>query len=471
MPTETILHARWIIPIIPHGQVLQNHSLVMNDGLITAILPTPEARQLARMSHAREIELSKHALLPGLVNAHTHVAMNLLRGVADDLPLMTWLQEHIWPLENQLLADQFVFDGSKLACAELIRSGVTCFNDMYFFPAATLRATEEAGLRASIGLAVIDFPTPWGSGPDDYLRKGEALHEEWHIRYSERSALARSLQNELNLLDEWHGNPRMSFMLAPHAPYTVSDAPLLRVRELAAKLNIGIHMHVHETAQEVADAERQYGERPLARLDRLGLLNERFLAVHMTQLNEAEIDMLAARGVHIAHCPESNLKLASGMAPLARLRAHGINVGIGTDGAASNNDLDLLGETRTAALLAKGFSGDAAAIPAADALYMATLGGARALGLGERIGSLEPGKAADLIAIDLGQIETQPLFDPIAQIIYAAGRGQITHLWVAGRMLMNERRLMTLNEDDLLAKAGQWQEHIQTLRSNASDKA
>ena len=463
MSPETIIHARWIIPIIPHAQVLENHSLVMNDGLITAILPTSEARQLARQSHAREIELPKHALMPGLVNVHTHVAMNLLRGVADDLPLMTWLQEHIWPLENQFLSDTFVYDGSLLACAELIRSGVTCFNDMYFFPGATLRAAEEAGLRASIGLTVIDFPTAWGQDADDYLRKGQALHEEWHIRYSEKSALARSLRNELNLLDEWHGNPRMSFMLAPHAPYTVSDAPLERIRELAERLNIGIHMHVHETAQEVADAKRQYGERPLARLDRLGLLNERFLAVHMTQLNDAEIDMLAERGVHIAHCPESNLKLASGIAPLARLRAHGINVGIGTDGAASNNDLDLLGETRTAALLAKGYSGDAAAIPAADALYMATLGGARALGLGTRIGSLEPGKAADLIAIDLGQIETQPLFDPIAQIIYAAGRTQITHLWVAGRMLMNERRLMTLNEDDLLANARQWQDTIRSL--------
>jgi 5-methylthioadenosine/S-adenosylhomocysteine deaminase len=389
--------------------------------------------------------------------------MNLLRGVADDLPLMTWLQEHIWPLENQLLADNFVFDGSLLACAELIRSGVTCFNDMYFFPAATLRAAEDAGLRASIGLTVIDFPTAWGQDADDYLRKGQALHEEWHIRYSEKSALARSLRNELNLLDEWHGNPRMSFMLAPHAPYTVSDAPLLRVRELAEKLDIGIHMHVHETAHEVQEAMRLTGERPLARLDRLGLLNERFLAVHMTQLTDDEMSMLAERGVHIAHCPESNLKLASGIAPLAKLHAHGISVGIGTDGAASNNDLDLLGETRTAALLAKGISGDASAIPAADALHMATLGGARALGLDSRIGSLEAGKAADVIAIDLGQIETQPLFDPIAQIIYAAGRTQITHLWVAGRMLMNERRLMTLNEDDLLANAQQWQDRIRSL--------
>ncbi|MGD9888985.1 MAG: amidohydrolase family protein [Halothiobacillaceae bacterium] len=466
MPAETILHARWIIPIVPHAQVLEQHSLVINDGLITALLPTNEARQLARQNHTREIELPNHALTPGFVNAHTHLAMNLLRGVADDLPLMTWLQEHIWPLENQLLSDAFVFDGSQLACAELIKSGVTCFNDMYFFPAATLRAAEEAGLRASIGLTVIDFPTAWGKNADDYLQKGQALHEEWHIRYSERSALARSLRHELNLLEEWHGNPRMSFMLAPHAPYTVSDAPLERIRTLAEKLDIGIHMHVHETAFEVAEAMRLTGERPLARLHRLGLLNKNFLAVHMTQLIDAEIDMLAERGVHIAHCPESNLKLASGIAPLARLKERGINVAIGTDGAASNNDLDLLGETRTAALLAKGFSGDAAAIPAADALHMATLGGARALGLDARIGSLEPGKAADFIAIDLGHIETQPVFDPIAQIIYAAGRHQVTHLWVAGRMLMNERRLMSLNEDELLANAQEWQEKIQQLRTS-----
>ncbi len=468
MPAETILHARWIIPIVPHAQVLEHHSLVICDGLLTAILPTIEARRLARQNHSREIELPQHALMPGLVNAHTHVAMNLLRGVADDLPLMSWLQEHIWPLENQFLSDTFVFDGSLLACAELIKSGVTCFNDMYFFPDASLRAAKQAGLRASIGLTVIDFPTSWGSGPDEYLRKGQRLREEWHIRYSEKSALARSLRNELNLLDEWHGNPRMSFMLAPHAPYTVSDAPLEHVRELAQKLDLGIHMHVHETAFEVQEAVRLTGERPLARLERLGLLNERFLAVHMTQLLDEEMTMLAQRGVHIAHCPESNLKLASGIAPLARIKAHGINVAIGTDGAASNNDLDLLGETRTATLLAKGFSGDATAIPAADALFMATLGGARALGLDQRIGSLEVGKAADMIAIDLGQIETQPLFDPIAQIIYAAGRTHITHLWVAGRMLMNERRLLTLNEDDLLANAAQWQEHItKTSETNA----
>ncbi|MEW5837742.1 MAG: amidohydrolase family protein [Pseudomonadota bacterium] len=465
MPAETFLHSRWIIPIVPHKQVLEQHSLVMEDGLITALLPTRDARQLARQHHAREIELPHHALLPGLVNVHTHLAMNLLRGVADDLALMSWLQEHIWPLENQFLSDAFVFDGSLLACGELIKSGVTCFNDMYFFPDATLRAAEQAGLRASIGLTVIDFPTPWGKGAEDYLRKGERLHEEWHIRYGERSALARSLRNELNLLDEWHGNPRMSFMLAPHAPYTVSDAPLLHIRELAQKLGLGIHMHVHETTFEVQEAMRLHAERPLARLDRLGLLNERFLAVHMTQLQDEEMAMLAERGVHIAHCPESNLKLASGMMPLARARAQGINVGIGTDGAASNNDLDLLGETRTAALLAKGLSGDAAAIPAAEALHMATLGGARALGLDQRIGSLQVGKSADLIAMDLAGIETQPLFDPIAQIIYAASRTHITHSWVAGRMLMNERRLLTLNEDDLLANAQQWQASLLSAKN------
>ncbi|MFZ5580658.1 MAG: TRZ/ATZ family hydrolase [Pseudomonadota bacterium] len=436
MHADTILHARWIIPIQPHGTVLEEHSLVMTDGRIAAILPTAEARALARQSHARELELPRHALLPGLVNAHTHIAMNLMRGVADDLPLMTWLQEHIWPLEGRFLADHFVHDGGLLACAELIRSGVTCFNDMYFFPEATLRAAETAGLRASVGLTVIDFPTPWGSGPDDYLSKGLALR------------------------DEWHGHARMSFMLAPHAPYTVGDEPLRRIRVLADQLCIGVHMHVHETAFEVAEAERLRGERPLARLDRLGLLNEQFLAVHMTQLTGGEMALLAERGVHIAHCPESNLKLASGIAPIARLKQLGVNVAIGTDGAASNNDLDLLGETRTAALLAKGASGDASAVPAAEALYMATLGGARALGLDERIGSLEVGKAADVIAIDLGQLETQPLYDPIAQIIYAASRQQVTHLWVAGQMLMNERRLLTLYEDDLLANASMWASKI-----------
>ncbi len=428
MHADTVLHPRWIIPIQPHAEVLEGHSLVMRDGRITAILPTPQARAL----EGRAIELPRHALLPGLVNAHTHLAMNLLRGVADDLPLMSWLSEHIWPLEGRFLAHAFVHEGSLMACAELIRGGVTCFNDMYFFPEATVRAAREAGMRASIGLPVIDHPTPWGAGPDEYLSKGLALRDDW--------------------LDA----PLLSFMLAPHAPYTVGDEPLGRIRMLADQLGLGVHMHVHETAYEVAESERLTGERPLARLDRLGLLNEQFLAVHMTQLSESEMLLLAERGVHIAHCPESNLKLASGIAPIARLKQLGVNVAIGTDGAASNNDLDLLGETRTAALLAKGSSGDAAAVPAAEALYMATLGGARALGLDDRIGTLEPGKAADLIAIDLGPIETQPLYDPIAQIVYAAGRHQVTHSWVAGRMLMNERRLLTLDEEALLAKAGEW---------------
>ncbi|MGK0673970.1 MAG: TRZ/ATZ family hydrolase [Halothiobacillaceae bacterium] len=432
MHADTVLHPRWIIPIKPHAQVLEGHSLVIRHGLIQAILPTVQARTL----DARGIELPNHALLPGLINAHTHVAMNLLRGVADDLPLMSWLSEHIWPIEGRFLAEEFVYTGARLAMAELIRSGVTCFNDMYFFPEATIRAAQDAGLRASIGLPVIDFPTPWGAGPDEYLSKG------------------------IRLYDEWRDTPTISFMLAPHAPYTVSDEPLGRIRLLADQLGLRVHMHVHETAFEVNEAERLTGERPLTRLDRLGLLNKQFLAVHMTQLTELEMALLAERGVHIAHCPESNLKLASGIAPIARLKHCGVNIAIGTDGAASNNDLDLLGETRTATLLAKGFSGDAAAVPAAEALYMATLGGARALGLEERIGSLEPGKAADLIAIDLGQLETQPLYDPIAQIIYAAGRHQITHSWVAGRMLMNERRLLTLDEDTLRAHADAWRARI-----------
>ncbi|MEW5973635.1 MAG: TRZ/ATZ family hydrolase [Pseudomonadota bacterium] len=438
MHADTVLHPRWLIPVQPHAQVLEGHSLVIRDGLIKAILPTAQARTL----DARAIELPSHALLPGLINAHTHVAMNLLRGVADDLPLMTWLSEHIWPLEGRFLADAFVHDGSRLAMAELIRGGVTCFNDMYFFPEATIRAAQDAGLRASIGLPVIDFPTPWGAGPDEYLSKG------------------------IRLRDAWRDEPTVSFMLAPHAPYTVGDEPLGRIRVLADQLGLGVHMHVHETAFEISEAERLTGERPLARLDRLGLLNEQFLAVHMTQLTESEMVLLAERGVHIAHCPESNLKLASGIAPVTRLKQLGVNITIGTDGAASNNDLDLLGETRTAALLAKGASGDASAVPAAEALYMATLGGARALGLDDRIGSLEPGKAADLIAIDLGQLETQPLYDPIAQIVYAAGRHQITHSWVAGRMLMNERRLLMLDEDELLANAGAWSARIME-RNNA----
>lgn len=430
---DTLIHAAWIAPVEPAETLLENHAVAIRDGRITAILPAEEAE---RLSARRRVRLDEHILIPGLVNAHTHAAMSLMRGLADDLPLMTWLQEHIWPAEQQQVSAGFVHDGSLLACAEMIRSGTTCFNDMYFFPEETARAVDQAGLRAVMGLIVIDFPSAWARDADDYLHKGIALH------------------------DELRGHARIRTAFAPHAPYSVADGPLGRIVTLAEELDLPIHMHVHETAAEVEQSLKEHGRRPIQRLDDLGLLGPRLVAVHMTQLTEAEIAHCAERGVQVVHCPESNLKLASGFCAAARLREAGLNVTLGTDGAASNNDLDLLGEMRTAALLGKGVAADAAALPAPAVLEMATLAGARALGLDDEIGSLVPGKSADLVAVRLDTLETAPVYHPLSQLIYAAGREHVTDVWVAGQPLLRDRELTTLDEAELLGRARHWRDKL-----------
>jgi len=431
---DLIVHARWIATVSADNTVLENHALVVRDGRIADLLPSALADE---KWHSDEIvRLDDHLLTPGLVNAHTHAAMNLLRGIADDLPLMTWLEKHIWPAEGQFVSEQFVYDGTKLAAAEMIRSGTTTFADMYFFPASAAKATVEAGLRASLFCPLLDFPTPMGAGPEDYLRLAT------------------------DAMDEWRHDPRIQIGFGPHAPYTVSDAPLQKVLTLAEELDVPVMMHVHETAGEIQMAVGNTGERPLTRLQGLGLLSPRLLAVHMTQLTDEEITLVAETGTHVVHCPESNLKLASGFAPVEKLRQAGINVALGTDGAASNNDLDMIGEARTAAFLAKGVSLEADALPAADVLKMATLNGAKALGRDEDIGSLEIGKQADMVAIDLNRLETQPVYDPVAQLVYAATRDQVTHSCVGGRCLMNHRQLTTLNEALILKNAQQWQQTI-----------
>ncbi len=430
----TLLHARWIVPVQPDGCVLEHHALAIQDGRILAILPQAEAATRYRADTT--LHLDRHVLIPGLINAHTHASMTLLRGLADDLPLMSWLQDHIWPAEARWVDPDFVRDGTRLALAEMLRGGTTCFNDMYFFPEVTATAVREAGMRACVGLIALDFPTAYARNLDEYLDKGLALHSE--------------LQND----------PLVRVAFAPHAPYTVSASALERIGWLADELDIPVHIHVHETAAEVADFEARHGCRPLARLNQLGLVSPRLLAVHMTQLEPVEIDQLAQAGAHIAHCPESNLKLASGFCPSARLDAAGVNLALGTDGAASNNDLDLFGELRTAALLGKGVAGDAAALPAARVLRMATLNGARALGLAADIGSLEPGKAADIVAVDFGQLESAPVYHPISQLVYATGRHQVSDVWIAGRQLLANRQLTTLDSDELLQRAQRWQRDI-----------
>ena len=432
---DLIVHARWIIPVEPEGRIHDHHALVVRDGRIAALLPDSEAR---RLPCTERLELPEHVVLPGLVNAHGHAAMSLLRGYADDQPLAAWLNDHIWPAEGRWISADFVRDGTRLALVEMLRAGTTCFSDMYFFPGATARAAADAGVRAQVAFPVFEFPSAWGQNADDYIAKG------------------------LQLLDDYKYSDLIQVVFGPHAPYTVDDPALSRIAVLAAELDSPIQIHIHETQAEVDEALARTGERPLARLARLGLLGPRTQCVHAVALDEADIALLAETGAQVVHCPKSNLKLASGFAPVARLLQAGVNVALGTDGAASSNDLDLFGELRLAAMLAKAVTGDASAVPARQALAMATLGGARALGLDEQIGSLTPGKAADFIAVDLSAPEHQPLHDPLSQLVYTQVSGSVTHAWVAGRCLLRERRLTTLDQAAILANARGWQALMRT---------
>lgn len=442
MQVDRLIQARWIIPVEPAAVIHEHYSLVIHDGKIIDLLPNAEA---LNRYQPRELDtLENHVLIPGLINAHTHASMSLLRGFADDLPLMDWLQNHIWPTEGRWVSEAFVKDGTDLAIAEMLRGGTTCFNDMYFFPEITAQQAIQRGIRANIGLLMFDFPTAWAQNSEEYLAKSLALHQQ--VRHE----------------------PLISCAFAPHAPYTVSDEPLTKIRIYSDELGLPVHMHVHETAFEVSDQREKTGQTPLQRLAGLGLLNPAFIAVHMTQMTAEEIADYAATGAHIVHCPESNLKLASGFCPVAACLAAGINVALGTDGAASNNDLDMLAEMRTAALLAKGVSGDASAVPAMAALEMATLNGAKALGLDAHLGSLKIGKAADVVALDLSAIETQPVFNPLSHLVYAANRQQVTDVWIAGKPVLKQRQLTTLDLAELRQKVALWQSR---LAATASDKS
>lgn len=434
---DIIITSRWMITVENDGEVLENHAIAIKDGKITAILPAAQASSLQANQH---IKLDSHVLMPGLINLHGHSAMTLLRGMADDLALMDWLNNHIWPAEGKHVRDDFVFDGALLAMAEMIRSGSTTINDMYFYHGAMARAGLASGMRTFVGCSILEFPTNYALNADDYLSKGLAERREFL------------------------GEDLVTFTLAPHAPYTVSDETFRKVVTMAEQEDMLIHCHIHETRDEIESGIQQHHQRPLARLKNLGMLSPRLIAAHMVHLTAEEIELAAQHGISIAHNPTSNMKLASGIAPVPQLLAAGVNVGIGTDGAASNNKLDMLSETRQTALLAKVGSLDPTAVPAATAIRMATLNGARALGIDDKVGSLSVGKQADLIAIDLAAVETAPTFDPISHVVYAAGREQVSHVWVNGQALMHGRSLRTLDESALKAKADDWRRRILTAR-------
>jgi 5-methylthioadenosine/S-adenosylhomocysteine deaminase len=431
---ELVIEASWIIPVEPQGTVLENHAVAIDGGNIVALLSRDEMNM--RCSAAQTVRLDSHVLIPGLINLHSHAAMTLMRGLADDLKLMDWLSKHIWPAETRHASPQFVYDGTLLACAEMLRGGVTCFNDMYFFPEMAARAALDAGMRAALGIILLEFPTAYASDAQDYLRKGLAMRDD--------------LKHESLL----------SFCMAPHAPYTVSDKSFEQILILSEQLQIPVNTHLHETLDEIGESLIKYGVRPLARLERLGVLGPNFIAVHAVHLEPAEIALLARLGCSVAHCPSSNLKLASGIAPVGSMLSSGINIGVGTDGAASNNRLDVFCEMRLGALLAKAASENAEALPAHTALRMATLNAAQALGLEQKIGSIEPGKAADLCAVNLESIELSPCYDPASHLIYAAGREHVSDVWVAGRQLVGSGRILHMDEGAIMRKAREWKSRV-----------
>jgi 5-methylthioadenosine/S-adenosylhomocysteine deaminase len=431
---DTLISARWIIPVTSDNAVLENYSLAIQNGEIIDVLPTAETTGKYEAKETKD--LGEQAVIPGFVNTHGHAAMALFRGMADDLELMTWLNDHIFPAENKWVSYDLVQDGTTLAAAEMLRSGTTTFSDNYFFPDASAQATLKSGMRAQLCCPIIDFPTAWGSGPDEHLEKTEKI------------------------IEQYKGHSHIKVNFGPHAPYTCSDEPLKKIKEMNDRLQVGIQMHVHETQVEVDGEQEKRGQRPIRRLKDLGLLGPDFQAVHMTALSEEDINDIVDSGAHVMHCPESNLKLASGFCPVDTLQKRGVNVALGTDGAASNNDLDMLGEMRTAAMLAKAVSGDATALSAYEAIRMATLNGAKALGWEKEIGSLEVGKRADITAIALNDLESQPIYDPVSHVVYASTRDQVTNVWVDGKHLLDNRILTTLDKDAIIENAKTWRDKV-----------
>ncbi len=436
-PIDALICPRWMIRVRPDLKVHNGLTIAVNKGRILDVLPREKA--LTKFEPSVLYERPNHIALPGLINTHTHAAMTLLRGLGDDLPLQTWLENKIWPAEMKLISQKFVRDGTLVAIAEMIQGGITCFADMYFYPESSAETALETGIRMVVGMIAIDFPTPWSSSGSDCISKGLLLH------------------------DLHRQNPLISTMFAPHAPYTVSDTTLSRIRELADELEVPVQIHVHETLAEVEDAVKNNGVRPLQRLEKLGLLNSQLMAVHATQLNHDEISLLASSGCSIVHCPRSNLKLVSGACPTAELISAGVNVALGTDGAASNNQLNLWAEMNTTALFGKFIANDAAVLPAKTVLEFATINGAKALGLNNEIGSLEPGKSADLICVDLNTINTQPVLDPLSHLIYATNRENVTDTWVAGEHLFKERELMCMDIESIIMESNKWAKKVLSL--------
>ncbi|SMF36700.1 Cytosine/adenosine deaminase [Alteromonadaceae bacterium Bs31] len=435
IPIDLSLDASWILPVAPRGKIFNDCSLLIKGSEIVAIQPWGEVDE--HYCVKKHIDLSGKLLMPGLINCHGHAAMTLLRGYADDLALDTWLNEHIWPAESRWVNEEFVEDGTRLAIAEMQLSGTTCFSDMYFFPEIAASTAHDCGMRTQIVFPVFDFPNNWSKDADDGFHKG------------------------LTLRDTYRSQELISVGFGPHAPYTVNDDVLQRIATYAEELQAPVQIHLHESADEIEKSMQQFGMRPIQRLQELGLLSPLTQCVHMTQVDAAiDIPLLKENGAHVIHCPQSNMKLASGHCPVQQILAEEINIALGTDGAASNNDLDLFCELQTAALLAKFTSNDPAALQAMSALEMATINGAKAIGQEDRLGSLEPGKQADIIAIDLSNIASQPVYSPVSQLVYTASGSRVSHSWIAGHAVVDNGKLCRIQEQELLTAASKWQARL-----------
>jgi len=427
---DTLLSASWVLPIIPRRKIFENYSVAIDNGIIIDLLPTKKA--LKKYQANTSLNLNNQVLMPGLINAHTHASMNLFRSLADDLPLLDWLQNYIWPVEKKFINADTVKAGVQLAMAEMIRGGTTYFNDMYFFPLDAAEVIIKTGMRATGSLVLMNVPTKWAKNEKDYLKKIKTVYKQ-------------------------HPNSDLiNWILMPHAPFTCSDESLREIKRLSDELNLTVHSHAHETLNDIALDVKKYHCRPLERFFRADLLNDKLSLAHVVHLTQYEMHLLKDNNVNVIHCPESNMKLGNGIANMARLAKMGINVALGTDGAASNNDLDMFGEMRSAALIAKGVTQNPTVFSDFEVLEMATINGAKAVGLENVIGSIEKGKSADIIAVDLSHYFTQPIYNPASLLVYAANRLQVSHVWVKGNLLLQEEKFKTLDIEKVLADVNQY---------------
>ena len=441
---DLLLDARWVAPMTTTPDsvnenstlLLENHTCVVHDGMIIDVLPTHISRKQYQAQF--EYSLGEHLLMPGLFNGHAHAAMSLLRGFADDHPLMTWLEQHIWPAEAAHVSTAFVKTGTELALCEMLASGVTCFNDMYFFPETVCELLDTTGLRGCVSGPILEFPTSWGKNANDYIDKNT------------------------DIIQQYKNHPLIAAGYGPHAPYTVSNTTFEKIIQQATSEQTWIHTHLHETAFEIHQSMTDFGMRPTERLNKLGFFDIQSQAVHMTQITDIDIEILAGKPCHVVHCPESNLKLASGFTPIGKMLDANINISFGTDGAASNNDLDMVSELRTGAILAKAVSENAQTMPAYAAAYAATRGGALAFSQ-QHLGCVAQGFAADIIAIDLSDLNTQPVYDPIAQFVYASNSRQISHVWVNGKLVCHHGEVKVIDTQKLKAEVKTWRATIAEL--------